>query len=42
MKKILSLFILFLSFGLFAETGYNGYQWNISQGKTDTEIIPYL
>jgi len=37
MKKILSLFILFLSVGLFAETGYAGAEWGSS--KEDLEYL---
>lgn len=40
MKKLfLSLFILFLSVGLFAETGYAGTAWNAPQYKTDTRLL---
>lgn len=27
MKRLILFFILFLNFGIFAETGYNGFQW---------------
>lgn len=41
MKKILSLFILFLSVGLFAETGYAGVEWGTKKEQLKDFFIEH-